>query len=422
VIALWLEVALAGPDRRPAIDDEGGFRSAPASLPIRSAPDPEAPVVGSTVADAAFRVFESVDGPGCDAGWVAVEAGGYLCAEGVVPTTRVPELQPELLPFDPPEPDEYDDYVATGTYPHQDPVRIVPQIYGRRWKQFEGRLYADLAAFVRGDPPVGRMTGTTGERLGFVGIEETARGPVLVRDDGRVARLDDVYLYPVSRLEGRDLEADPVAPGQLPAIVVAYGETPVRAAPDEDAAVRSTLSHHQWITVADAPGPWWQLSDGGWVADAAIRQPVPSPGRPDGVGPDEPWIDVVLGPQILTMYRGDDPVYFTVVSTGTREKRTPEGTFRILEKHATRDMRSRPGASDWYEVEDVPWTMVFRSRYALHGAYWHWGFGHTASHGCINLAPLDARNLFERTEPALPPGWQRIVADPGTGTVVRIRD
>jgi hypothetical protein len=46
------------------------------------------------------------------------------------------------------------------------------------------------------------------------------------------------------------------------------------------------------------------------------------------------------------------------------------------------------------------------------------------SHGCVNLAPLDARWLFDFTGPRLPAGW--VAAYPVTqgidpGTVVRVR-
>ncbi len=44
----------------------------------------------------------------------------------------------------------------------------------------------------------------------------------------------------------------------------------------------------------------------------------------------------------------------------------------------------------------------FEDGYALHGAYWHDRFGVPKSHGCINLAPEDARRLFFFTEPEVP--------------------
>ncbi|MEQ1502036.1 MAG: L,D-transpeptidase, partial [Myxococcota bacterium] len=153
-----------------------------------------------------------------------------------------------------------------------------------------------------------------------------------------------------------------------------------------------------------------------------IRHWTPSPARPDGAGPTDTWVDVDLDQQALTVYAGDEPVYFTVVSTGVSERRTPTGAYRLQSKAALDTMESRPGAEDWYRVEDVPWTMFFRRYYALHGAYWHWGFGHPASHGCVNLAPRDAAWLFDHLAPAVPDGWTAITARPDEGAVIRIRD
>jgi hypothetical protein len=71
-----------------------------------------------------------------------------------------------------------------------------------------------------------------------------------------------------------------------------------------------------------------------------------------------------------------------------------------------------------YSIEDVPWTMYFSGSYALHAAFWHERFGHPRSHGCVNLAPRDARWLFFWTAPNLPSAWHGILADVGKGTTV----
>jgi lipoprotein-anchoring transpeptidase ErfK/SrfK len=54
--------------------------------------------------------------------------------------------------------------------------------------------------------------------------------------------------------------------------------------------------------------------------------------------------------------------------------------------------------SDYYYLEDVPWTMYFDQARALHGAYWHNGFGVATSRGCVNLSPGDAQWLFHWAE------------------------
>ncbi len=49
--------------------------------------------------------------------------------------------------------------------------------------------------------------------------------------------------------------------------------------------------------------------------------------------------------------------------------------------------------------------MYYHHGYALHGAYWHDGFGRVRSHGCTNIAPADARWLYRWTTPTVPRGW-----------------
>ena len=80
--------------------------------------------------------------------------------------------------------------------------------------------------------------------------------------------------------------------------------------------------------------------------------------------------------------------------------------------------------STGFELRDVPWIEYFASGYALHGAYWHDAFGIPRSHGCVNLAPVDARVIFLWTDPAVPSGWHGVNAgtDMGEGTAVVIHE
>ena len=77
-----------------------------------------------------------------------------------------------------------------------------------------------------------------------------------------------------------------------------------------------------------------------------------------------------------------------------------------------------------YSIEDVPYIQYFNGGYALHGAFWHAEFGHVKSHGCVNLAPWDAKTIFGWTDPQLPEGWHAVMASkdrPGTRVVVHER-
>jgi hypothetical protein len=49
--------------------------------------------------------------------------------------------------------------------------------------------------------------------------------------------------------------------------------------------------------------------------------------------------------------------------------------------------------------------MYFAKDLAFHTAYWHDAFGESRSHGCLNLAPRDARALYFWAPPEVPPGW-----------------
>lgn len=165
---------------------------------------------------------------------------------------------------------------------------------------------------------------------------------------------------------------------------------------------------------------------GFWVrlADAMIATPEP----PADLAENEKWIDVDLGRQLLVAFEGKHPVYGTRVSSGKHwawdpehDHRTPTGTFRIYEKHVSTTMDGDVASDGPYSIEDVPWVMYFQGGYALHGAFWHNYFGSTRSHGCVNLSPIDAREIFFWTEPLLPKGWHGVFQTgnrPGTRVVI----
>ena len=133
--------------------------------------------------------------------------------------------------------------------------------------------------------------------------------------------------------------------------------------------------------------------------------------RPPGVESSETWVHIDLSEQTLVAYDGDRPVFVTIVSTGKEEGMTPIGVHRLQSKHIATSMRDQPQEDDAYSIEDVPWTQYFHNNVALHGAFWHGAFGLVRSHGCVNLAPSDARWLFGFLGPKLPEGWH--AASPG---------
>jgi lipoprotein-anchoring transpeptidase ErfK/SrfK len=160
------------------------------------------------------------------------------------------------------------------------------------------------------------------------------------------------------------------------------------------------------------------------TSDLRMAEPQPVPAELGGI---DRWIDVDLAKQLLVAYEGERPVFTTLVSTGrkgTKEEpfETPTGTFRIITKHISSSMDGNTASDGNYSIQDVPWAMFFDGNYALHGAFWHAGFGSRRSHGCINLPVADARWLFWWVGPELPEGWHGAAAREGSpGSVVVVR-
>jgi hypothetical protein len=138
---------------------------------------------------------------------------------------------------------------------------------------------------------------------------------------------------------------------------------------------------------------------------------------PNRLEQDEPWVHVDRGEQTLVVYRGTTPIYATLVSSGLDGHDTPIGEFIIRRKHVSDTMANLgpEAGDDAYRIEDVPWTQYFDGSIALHGAFWHTRFGLRRSHGCVNLAPADARYVFERTWPEVPEGWHGVSAEGRSG-------
>ena len=77
-------------------------------------------------------------------------------------------------------------------------------------------------------------------------------------------------------------------------------------------------------------------------------------------------------------------VFATVIATGLEPFWTRPGLFQIYQKKETETMRNND-PTDYYYLDNVPWTMYFDKARALHGAYWRTRFGYPQSHGCVNL-------------------------------------
>jgi hypothetical protein len=170
---------------------------------------------------------------------------------------------------------------------------------------------------------------------------------------------------------------------------------------------------------------YWETDEGWWMRSVDGTRTDPGP-APSPLGEHEKWVDVNLKRQTLVAFEGMTPVFTTIFSSGRNEHETTPGVFRIREKHiaATMDGDADKAADGPYSIQDVPYIQYFNGSYAFHGAFWHASFGNVKSHGCVNLAPWDARSLFGWTEPQVPSGWHAAFASkerPGTRVIVHDR-
>lgn len=171
---------------------------------------------------------------------------------------------------------------------------------------------------------------------------------------------------------------------------------------------------------------FWESTEGAYVPLSSALIVDKRKTYPSVAEGNRKWIDVSIRNQTLVAYEGTKAVYVTLVSTGIAGLADPEkapatvrGTYMIHTKHVASTMDDDEDVADSYSLRDVPFVQYFHKGYALHGAYWHDQFGKVRSHGCINLAPIDAAWLFEWTDPQVPEGWHGVInKERGTPIVI----
>ncbi|MDE2748657.1 MAG: L,D-transpeptidase [Chloroflexota bacterium] len=138
---------------------------------------------------------------------------------------------------------------------------------------------------------------------------------------------------------------------------------------------------------------WYQIGPNQWVHQFKVAKLLPI-SRPAEVDTHK-WVSVDLYEQVAIAYEGNKPVFATLVSSGLEEWPTNEGVFHVYVRFNRTLMSGAYAQPDFYYLQEVPWTMYFDDQIALHGAYWHDGFGFRRSHGCVNLTVTDAHWLFQ---------------------------
>jgi len=149
-------------------------------------------------------------------------------------------------------------------------------------------------------------------------------------------------------------------------------------------------------TVTVDGSDWFMIGVDEWVDRRKVRQFLVNLTPPDGVDNNR-WIEINLNEQTLGVYENGNLLFAALISTGIDPFFTRPGLFQIYEKLDRTNMSGAFEAdrSDYYYLEDVPWTLYYDEARAIHGAYWHTYFGYPQSHGCVNLTIGDARVVFD---------------------------
>jgi hypothetical protein len=365
-------------------------------------PAPDADKVGVIKSGARAAVRSTAPGDDtCPLGYVELAPRGWTCGDAVTSTTEPPSQPVAHALTDDPAPDDR---------------RNVPGSYATIRRSANAIAYdsADDARAGSGRALVGsnsiRVTGSV--TVDGTKYLKTSRGDLI--EAHAIRRFSPSRFRGVALAFGDPMPAwarshhDPKKP-----VITRAGPSP-RARKTGELAPRTVIT----IDETSTDGRFVRTGDD-WIARADLRvATVTEP--PDSAGDDEHWLDIDLDEQVLVAYEGITPVYATLVSTGKRGHRTPQRVARIKSKRERATMANDDG--EIYSVADVPWTMYYHAGFALHTAYWHDGFGGTRSHGCINLAPHDARVLYHWSSPDIPPGWIAVFGDDDNpGSLVRVR-
>lgn len=255
-------------------------------------------------------------------------------------------------------------------------------------------LYGSLEQAVEGQSPIRTIPPGALRFVAYTDWTDVNGGHYLQLKSGEWVRASPLAGY--SQFQGLLFEENPK---------ISFGwiveDTITRSLPSYQAAESGVaLTREQLVQIYDVQEAentkWYMVGINQWVERRYIRQVVANPTPPAGVDNNR-WIEVNLYEQTVTVYENGHLVFATLIASGEDPFFTKPGLFKIYEKKPYETMTGAFEAdrSDYYYLEDVPWTMYFDEARALHGAYWRAWFGYTQSHGCVNMSIADSHWLYD---------------------------
>ncbi|MCA9913734.1 MAG: L,D-transpeptidase, partial [Anaerolineae bacterium] len=245
------------------------------------------------------------------------------------------------------------------------------------------------------DAPNGNVTGTLDAGFDFLTTLRSQDGWTEINTDQWVR---SEHLGPmgasVSHFTGVLLPETPLPYPMAWLMVNLYPSTAPGADPDSSLGLLPRYTRVNIYSSTEVDGyNWYQIGVDRWVHQFHVAKIEPIQ-RPETVDTNH-WISIDLYEQIAIAYEGETPIFATLVSSGLERWPTQEGLFHVYFRLTRKNMSGGTPGDDFYFLEEVPWTMFFDEGRALHGAYWHDGFGYRRSHGCVNLSITDAHWLYQ---------------------------
>lgn len=132
----------------------------------------------------------------------------------------------------------------------------------------------------------------------------------------------------------------------------------------------------------------------------------------EGNGLGDTYVEIDMTAQHLWFYKNGTIIVESNIVTGTYvvpDRRTPGGTYYLYYKQKDQVLRGKKLEDGTYEYESpVSYWMPFNRGIGLHDASWRYGnFGGSiymtsGSHGCVNLPPSAAAQIYENIEAGCP--------------------
>lgn len=118
------------------------------------------------------------------------------------------------------------------------------------------------------------------------------------------------------------------------------------------------------------------------LVPAPAAKPTPPPPPPVTLR-----VSIDLSGQRMVVSENGKAIHTWPISSGRAGYRTPTGTYKPK-------WLSRMHYSRKYDNAPMPYSVFFHGGFAIHGTYATGMLGRPASHGCIRLAPGNAKKLF----------------------------